>query len=104
MKVAVGSQNPVKAAAARETFGDNIDIIKVSVDPKVSEQPWGREETITGAINRAEQAVQNTEAAYGVGLEGGVTEFDKYPGVFLIMWAAVSDDDRTEIGAGPQLR
>jgi non-canonical (house-cleaning) NTP pyrophosphatase len=52
---------------------------------------------------RARRAHATTDAEFGVGIEGGVAEFDGTPGLFLVMWAAVTDGDRLERGAGPAL-
>lgn len=106
MRVAVGSQNPVKVAATERALGDRFDatVEPVAVDPGVSEQPSGIEETITGAETRARRAHMSTDAEFGVGIEGGVAEFEGTPGLFLVMWAAVTDGDRLERGAGPALR
>lgn len=106
MRIAVGSQNPVKVAATERAVGDRFDatVESVAVDSGVPEQPTGTAETITGAETRARQARATTDAAFGVGIEGGVAEFDGAPGLFLVMWAAVTDGDDLGRGAGPALR
>lgn len=105
MRIAVGSLNPVKEAATAQALGDRAEAITpVSVDSGVSEQPRGRSETITGAENRASAALVATESDYGVGIEGGVAEVDGADGLFLIMWAAVTDGQRWGRGGGPTLR
>ncbi|WP_436927812.1 inosine/xanthosine triphosphatase [Halosimplex amylolyticum] len=106
-RVAVGSTNPVKVRAT-ERVADELfeaDVTGVAVDSGVSEQPTGRAETVTGAENRAARALEAApEAAYGVGIEGGVADLDDRPGLYLIMWAAVSDGERLERGGGASLR
>lgn len=107
-RVAVGSENPVKAGATKrvadELFGE-AEVVAVAVDSGVPDQPRGRAETVTGAENRAARALEaDPEAAYGVGIEGGVATLDERPGLYLVMWAAVSDGDRLERGGGPALR
>jgi inosine/xanthosine triphosphatase len=106
MDVAVGSQNPVKKAATERAFDGlrTVTVETVAVDSGVSEQPWGRDETITGAENRARRALDATDASLGIGIEGGVTELDARPGLFLIMWAAVTDGERVTRGGGPAMR
>jgi inosine/xanthosine triphosphatase len=69
----------------------------------VSEQPFGHDETIRGAENRARNVLATGDFDYGVGLEGGVAEFDGTDGLFLVMWAAVTDGDAVGHGAGPSL-
>ncbi|MFC7139456.1 inosine/xanthosine triphosphatase [Halosimplex aquaticum] len=106
-RVAVGSTNPVKVSATERATAAlfDADVTGVDVDSGVSEQPISQAETVTGAENRAARALEaDPEATYGVGIEGGVAEFDERPGLYLIMWAAVSDGDRLERGGGPSLR
>jgi inosine/xanthosine triphosphatase len=101
MRVAVGSGNPVKRDAVAAALPD-ATVEAVGVDSGVPEQPWGDDETIEGARNRAERALVGRECDLGVGLEGGVSE--RGGDLYLIMWAAATDGDRTEVGAGPRLR
>lgn len=100
MHVAVGSGNPVKRDAVRRALPD-ATVERVAVESGVSEQPWGDDETVAGARNRAERALGDAHDL-GVGLEGGVAE--RTGDLYLIMWAAATDGDRTELGAGPRLR
>ena len=106
MRVSVGSGNPVKVAATERSIADRGETIveSVSVDSGVSEQPTGHAETVEGAENRAERALRAGDYDLGVGVEGGVARFDGTDGLYLIMWAAVTDGDRTGRGAGPSLR
>ncbi|OVE84586.1 DUF84 family protein [Natronolimnobius baerhuensis] len=105
MHVAVGSTNPVKLEAVEETL-ERFDptVTAVAVDSGIPEQPWSVAETITGAENRARRALTADPADYGVGLEGGVARFEETPGLYLIMWAAVTDGERLERGGGPSIR
>jgi len=68
----------------------------------VSEQPTGHTETIAGAENRAAAVLDTEPDTYdlAVGIEGGVAHFDGADGIFLVMWAAVSDGSRVGRGAG----
>lgn len=91
--IAVGSGNPCKIEAVRSTFqslfatsGDVSTIVVTShnVPSGVSDQPYGDNETKSGAINRAnaawEDAVRSASGSqsvapdFAVGLEGGVEE------------------------------
>ncbi|WP_424019773.1 DUF84 family protein [Halorientalis pallida] len=103
MRVAVGSENPVKVAATRRALPDAV-AEPVDVASGVPEQPRGRDQTISGARNRAEAALAATDAALGVGIEGGVARVEGTDGLFLIMWAAVTDGERWGVGGGPSLR
>jgi len=99
--VAVGSGNPVKRDAVQRALPD-ASVDAVPVDSGVSEQPWGDGETVEGARTRARRALQQGDYDLGVGLEGGVAE--RADSLFLVMWAAATDGDRTELGGGPRLR
>ena len=59
LSVAVGSANPVKLAAARAVLAwaaPGATVESVTVPSGVPDQPFGDEETITGARNRARAA------------------------------------------------
>ncbi len=79
MKIAVGSKNPVKIASVKEAFElvwpeEKIEVVGIEVSSGVSSQPMGDEETIQGAINRAQKALDLTDADFGVGPEGGLQQ------------------------------
>ncbi|SIQ77378.1 inosine/xanthosine triphosphatase [Haladaptatus litoreus] len=114
MRVGVGSRNPVKIAAVDAVF-DSLDttpepvvVESVPVESGVSEQPFGEAETVAGAENRARRAQggQRDDSEYdlGIGLEGGVAEVPDSDGLYLIMWAAVTDGETVGRGAGPRLQ
>ena len=104
MFVGVGSGNPVKVAAVEDALGGRFDarVESAPVESGVSEQPFGEEETIEGAENRARQAVCSGDL--GVGLEGGVADVAGTDGLYLIMWAAVTDGETMGHGAGPRIQ
>ena len=111
MRVGVGSGNPVKRRAVEavldageDTFGEAAVVEAVPVDSGVSEQPRGHGETVAGAETRARNVLAAGAYDLGVGIEGGVAQLDAAPGLFLVMWAAVTDGDRLERGSGPALR
>ena len=107
MRIAVGSGNPVKRRAVEAAVEETLDdpgIETVPVDSGVSEQPTGQEETVTGAQNRARNALAAGEYDLGVGLEGGVAEVEGVEGLFLIMWVAVTDGEAVGLGSGPSFR
>lgn len=93
----VGSQNPVKIAAAeavmRRVFGDGaeVQVHALSVDSGVSVQPWGDVETRQGAINRAQAALRKMDAAWGIGFEGGLLEVEGE--IYTSAWCAVAHRD-----------
>jgi inosine/xanthosine triphosphatase len=103
MRVGVGSQNPVKVRATERAVGDVLSttVEAVSVDSGVSEQPYGLDETISGAENRARAVLATGDYDLGVGIEGGVAPIEGE--LFLVMWAAVTDGEIVGKGAGPSL-
>jgi len=106
MKAVVGSKNPVKIAASREVlrriYGDDIHVAGLAVPSGVSVQPWGDEETLRGALNRAKAALQENGAALGVGLEGGLVEVQGR--IFTCAWCAVArSDGATGVAGGANL-
>ncbi|WP_227355522.1 inosine/xanthosine triphosphatase [Haladaptatus salinisoli] len=108
MRVGVGSRNPVKVAAveavfdAREARVEPVVIESVAVESGVAEQPVGERETLAGAENRARRAAVGRDL--GVGLEGGVSDVPDADGLYLTMWAAVTDGETTGRGSGPRLQ
>jgi len=76
IRVAVASTNPVKIESARRGIAalyGATEASGVDVASGVSAQPWGNEETLRGAQNRARAArMQHPEADFAIGIEGGV--------------------------------
>lgn len=101
MKIAVGSRNPVKLAAARSVLGrvyPAAAIVPVEVASGVSANPLSDEEAIRGAVARAKRAAALARADLGIGMEGSTTVVD---GRFLTAgWAAVYDGKRCHVGGG----
>lgn len=94
MKIAVGTTNPAKIQAIKNVFIGSAYIIPCKVPSDVSEQPFSDEETVQGAINRAKNAIDETNADIGIGLEGGVTETPF--GLMLCNWGALVSRDAIE--------
>ncbi len=92
MLIAVGSTNPVKLNATKRVLSalyPEADFAPVAAQSGVQMQPWGDEETRRGAYNRAQYALQATEADLGIGLEGGVQETEF--GLFTCAWCVIVD-------------
>ena len=90
-RIAVGSKNPVKLAAARAVvtrLAPKVVVDAVDVPSGVPDQPFGDAETIRGAIERARAAREKLDADFGVGLEGGVVEMPDGT-MRTCAWAAV---------------
>lgn len=91
--IAVGSTNPVKCGAVRAVFAPlapDARIEGVSVASTVSDQPFGDDETIRGALARAAAARDALGAELGVGIEGGVVE-ERDGTMRTCAWAAIVD-------------
>jgi inosine/xanthosine triphosphatase len=106
MIAVIGSRNPVKIAAARAVLsrvhGEKVQIEACSVESGISHQPWGDEETLRGALNRARAALRVDGASLGIGLEGGLVEVDRH--VFTCAWCAVArEDGATGVAGGANL-
>lgn len=92
--VAVGSGNPVKIAAARAVLAPlapHAVIEGREVPSTVSDQPFGDDETIRGALARAIAARAALDADLGVGIEGGCVRTSE--GMRTCAWAVVVDRD-----------
>lgn len=93
MLVVVASHNPVKIAAVRQSFDahfgvDTYELVSVSVESGVGDQPKSDTETRQGAENRANHAaLERPEADYCVGLEGGVETVNDQ--LMAFAWMAV---------------
>lgn len=101
MKIAVGSNNPVKIGAvetvAARVFG-TVTVEGVSVDSGVSHNPLTDAETLAGAVTRAKAARAKTGADIGIGLEGGITEMDGR--CYTCVWCAVDTGRELLTGGG----
>jgi inosine/xanthosine triphosphatase len=75
--IAVGSTNPVKVGAVRAVMllvAPGASVESVAAVSGVSDQPFGDDETIRGAVARARAARVAFDADLGIGIEGGVVE------------------------------
>ncbi|MBN1565974.1 MAG: inosine/xanthosine triphosphatase [Anaerolineae bacterium] len=100
MRIAIGSTNPVKEQAARAVLMPlypAAEFVTVTAPSGVSAQPWGDQETRLGARNRAQFALERTQAALAIGLEGGVTESEF--GLMTSAWCVIMDDQQ-HLGVG----
>jgi inosine/xanthosine triphosphatase len=101
--IAVGSTNPVKIDAVRLAFAamwpeQSWKVQGISVPSGVSTQPMSDLECIHGARNRAKGALAVSDAAYGVGLEGGLQLIGEW--WFDSGWIVVIDrNDQEGVGS-----
>ncbi|MBS4216769.1 DUF84 family protein [Bacillus sp. FJAT-49711] len=101
MKIAVGSKNAAKIKAVEMVLGDSgykNELISLNAPSNVSGMPFSDEETMKGAMNRAEFCLNHGEAHVAIGLEGGVTE-TQY-GLFLINYGALAEKGKETIVTG----
>ena len=92
MKIAIGSQNPVKIEAVKRAFQKtlgNCEVVNVPVYSGVSNMPMNFEDLVKGAKNRARKAIKKSNADFGVGLEGGFKKTKH--GTFLTGFVAIID-------------
>ncbi|TCP32030.1 inosine/xanthosine triphosphatase [Scopulibacillus darangshiensis] len=90
--IGIGSQNPAKIKAVERLIAlKQLDytVESLSVPSGVSDQPMTDEETLAGAVNRAEAVLQQSDAVIGIGLEGGIMEIGNQ--VFVCNWGALAD-------------
>lgn len=77
-KIIIASRNPVKISAVKIGFTkmfkqETFDFEGVSVPSGVQDQPMDDSTTLTGALNRANNAMAKIQYAdYWVGIEGGI--------------------------------
>jgi inosine/xanthosine triphosphatase len=100
MKVAVGSNNPVKVNAVKNVFGriyENVSVEPRKVGSGVPAQPFGSE-TVQGAMNRAKNAYKSGDFDYGVGIEAGLSDVEGY--ILDVQFCAIYDSHSTTLGCG----
>ncbi len=100
--IIVASTNPVKIQAALAGFqamfpDETFTVRGISVPSGVSDQPMSDEETLNGALNRAQAARQQLTAAdFWAGIEGGCEE--KHGNLWAFAWVTVLAGDITGKG------
>ncbi|MGB9978571.1 inosine/xanthosine triphosphatase [Methanobacterium sp.] len=101
MKVAVGSRNPVKVKATKNVLDQiygKVEVVSIDANSEVPDQPFGIDQTIEGAINRAKNAYSD-EFDISVGIESGLMETpNSITGYIDLQWCAVFDGDKITLG------
>lgn len=97
-RIVIASTNPVKIKAVEQAFakmffGPAYNFIGSLALSGVSNQPKGHAETRQGAENRARNAWGITDAAFTVGIEGGIE--DGPDGMKSFAWICVFDGQTT---------
>jgi inosine/xanthosine triphosphatase len=100
MNIILGSTSPVKVNATKQafrTYFDNVEVKALSLPSGVKAFPTSDEETLLGAMNRAEKARSLEPGAdFAVGLEGGLDQLGGH--VFVHQIAVVIKGDIKGIG------
>lgn len=101
LKIVVGSKNPVKINATSnilsKIYGD-IEVTSKDADSGVPDQPFGLDQTIKGAVNRAKDAYSD-EFDLSVGIESGLMETpNSITGYIDLQWCAIFDGDKITVG------
>ena len=101
MHIIVGSKNPVKLQATKnimEKIYSKPKVKAISVDSGVPDQPFGLNQTIEGAINRAKNAYTE-DVDLAVGIESGLMETPQsLTGYLDLQWCAIYDGKRVTLG------
>ena len=104
LHIAVGSKNQAKNLAVKTVFkrafpDSAIHTHGYDVASNIADQPTTDEESIQGAVNRAQAALaQHAAAEYGVGLEGNTAVIADR--MFLHGWVAITRRETGETGIG----
>lgn len=105
MKIAIGTKNQAKNKAVQNICMSLInqpEFISLDVSSNVSAQPFGDEETLQGAKNRALQACNEASVHMAFGLEGGVKELDGQ--LYICNWGVLhTKEGQQYIAGGAQL-
>ncbi len=105
MRIAVGTDNPIKARAVRNVMRKvfpGAEVVSLKVGTGMPSQPVGDAETRQGAMNRAHAARIATKADWGIGIEGGVIETEV--GMMTCAWCAIEDrSGRVGIGGSTNM-
>ncbi|MGB9636146.1 MAG: inosine/xanthosine triphosphatase [Thermoplasmata archaeon] len=102
--VNIGSTNPVKIEATKQVLaklfsGLEIQLFYKNVESGVPDQPF-ETETIKGAVNRAMNAIQ--ESDYGIGIEAGLFYNRRMKKYYDVQYCAIVDKyGRVTLGHGP---
>lgn len=104
IQIAVGSENKAKNLAVLKAFRTAypktvLQIKGFNVESGIADQPTTDEESIQGAINRANGALARLATArFGVGLEGNTVTIANR--MYLHGWAAIVERDNDTAGIG----
>ena len=96
MNIAIGTTSELKVRALRNAvsrLGIDAEVIPHKTDSKVSSQPFGYDEIILGATNRATQCKNELDADISIAVESGLVQLgEQYFDIACV--CAISKDDR----------
>lgn len=98
-KIIIASKNPVKINAVRIGFEkmfplEEFEMEGVSVSSDVGNQPMSNQETITGAINRTNNAkIRFQDADFWVGIEAGLEKINREMESFA--WISIKSNENS---------
>lgn len=101
LSLCVASKNPVKVAAAKNSFEQvfsnfTIEVQAVSAPSGVPEQPMSCDETLAGAVNRVKYCQEKHQADFYISFEGGVDLIDQVPSTYAVV--CIADKHRQQTG------
>jgi len=104
VRINVATDNPVKVRAVEEAFREifpDADPVVGRVPGPGPAQPIG-DQTLVGAISRAQAAIRTGEPDFGVGIEAGIIRFPRASGWFAVQACAIIDrQGKLSLGLGP---
>lgn len=77
MKIVIGTTSELKIRSLKEAlmrFNIETEVISLKTDSKVSNQPFGYDETILGAKNRVKQCQEEINPDIAIAVESGLVE------------------------------
>jgi inosine/xanthosine triphosphatase len=101
-RLVVASGNPVKSRSVERGYArvfpdHSIELMTVSVESGVADQPMSAAEALEGATNRAVAArAAAPDADYWFGIEGGIEDTDE--GMTAFAWVVAASPDRIARG------
>lgn len=102
MKIVIGTTSDLKIRAAREAFRMlkiEPEIVTVKSNSEIPDQPFGIEQILTGAKNRAKNALDSNSTDLSVGIENGLIEIsNKWMETLAV--AVLSSDGKESFALG----
>lgn len=104
MKIAIGTTSELKVRALKDALGKlnmEAEIVSMKADSGISKQPFGYEDMITGAKNRAQKAADEINPDFAVGIENGLVEIERnYFDIACIYIKSKENDESVSFSSG----